>query len=75
MAECQKRDEQFGRIAQRLKECKQNGIPVFSIDTKKKELLGNFRRDNGTAYTKEAVRVNDQKSWGQTPCEPFTHVL
>ena len=59
MAECQKRDEQFGRIAQRLKECEENGIPVFSIDTKKKELLGNFRRDNGTAYTKEAVRVND----------------
>ena len=59
MAECQNRDEQFGRIAQRLKECEQNGIPVFSIDTKKKELLGNFRRDNGTAYAKETVRVND----------------
>lgn len=59
MADSQERDEQFDKIAQQLKECEQNGNPVFSIDTKKKELLGNFRRDNGTAYTKEAVRVND----------------
>ena len=29
------------------------------MDTKKKEILGPFRRDNGTAYCTEPVKVND----------------
>ena len=57
MADCKLRDEQFRKIEQLRKECEENGIPVFSMDTKKKEILGNFRRDNGTAYTTEAVKV------------------
>ena len=38
------RDEQFNKIGAVRKECQENGIPVFSIDTKKKELIGNFKR-------------------------------
>ena len=59
MADCKLRDEQFRKIEQLRRECKENGIPIFSVDTKKKELLGPFRRDNGSAYTTEPVKVND----------------
>jgi len=59
MADCEKRDEQFEIIERNRKYCEEHGIPVFSIDTKKKELLGPFRRDNGTAYTTEPIKVND----------------
>jgi hypothetical protein len=34
------------------------GLPVLSIDTKKKELLGNFYRD-GVIDTQETIQVND----------------
>ena len=47
------------RIEQLRTFCEEHGIPIFSVDTKKKELLGPYRRDNGTAYTTEAVEVND----------------
>lgn len=59
MADCEKRDEQFKIIEQNRRYCEEHGIPVFSIDTKKKELLGPFRRDNGTAYATEPIKVND----------------
>ena len=38
------RDAQFRKIEEVRKECAAKGIPVFSIDTKKKELIGNFKR-------------------------------
>lgn len=52
------RNEQFEKIA-RLRECfSKNGLPVLSIDTKKKELLGNFHRA-GSTYCTAGVEVND----------------
>jgi len=36
----------------------EGGLPVLSIDTKKKELLGNFYRD-GLIDTQETIQVND----------------
>lgn len=50
MKECVNRDAQF-RIIEDVR-CKVTkiGLPIISIDTKKKELLGNFRR-NGTTYS------------------------
>ena len=59
MADCELRDEQFKNIERQRRYCQEHGIPVFSMDTKKKELLGPFRRDNGTAYCTEPVAVND----------------
>jgi len=59
MADCELRDEQFNNIEQLRKWCDETGTPLFSMDTKKKELLGPFRRDNGTAYCTEPVKVND----------------
>ena len=35
-------DEQFGRIAELKARYQQAGNPIISMDTKKKELLGNF---------------------------------
>ncbi|ETX03552.1 ISAzo13-like element transposase-related protein [Candidatus Entotheonella palauensis] len=52
------RNEQFENI-QRLKdEYEAAGNPMVSMDTKKKELLGNFYRD-GHLYTLEARRAYD----------------
>jgi hypothetical protein len=55
---CLFRDEQFKNIASLRKEFFAAGLPVISIDTKKKELLGNLYRD-GHLYTKEVIRVYD----------------
>ncbi len=52
------RDDQFQHIAWRRKWYERLGWPVLSIDTKKKELLGNFFRP-GRAYTDATVRVFD----------------
>jgi hypothetical protein len=52
------RDEQFQYIARRRKWYQSRGWPVLSIDTKKKELLGNFFRP-GQAYTDGAIQVLD----------------
>src|SRR4051812_36631005 len=47
--------EKIGRLRQ---EYQQTGDPVISIDTKKKELLGNFHRA-GTTYTQQTVETFD----------------
>lgn len=52
------RDEQFEHIAQLRNQFQREGSPVLSIDTKKKELLGNFFRP-GRAYTNGHVHVLD----------------
>jgi hypothetical protein len=52
------RDEQFEHIARLRKTFQREGCPVLSIDTKQKELLGNFFRP-GRAYTNGRVHVLD----------------
>ncbi len=52
------RDEQFENIARLRDQYRRQGWPILSIDTKKKELLGDFFRA-GTAYTNGRVRVLD----------------
>jgi hypothetical protein len=59
MADCELRDEQFKNIERLRRFCAEHGIPIFSVDTKKKELLGPYRHDDGTAYTTEPVMVYD----------------
>jgi hypothetical protein len=58
MKEVEHRNEQFLHIKELRKEFISCGLPVLSIDTKKKELLGNFYRD-GHLYTSEAIKVFD----------------
>ena len=53
------RDRQFRYINRKVTEFQKQGNPVLSVDTKKKELVGNFR-NNGRIYRPkgEPVRVN-----------------
>ena len=51
------RNCQFEYIAQQKAEFQQAGLPVISVDTKKKELIGNFK-NSGRAWSKEAEQVN-----------------
>jgi hypothetical protein len=52
------RDAQFKRIAELKLEFETAGNPVVSIDTKKKELLGNFHRA-GKLECQAGIQVND----------------
>lgn len=52
------RDIQFKHIAAMRKRFALRGEPIISVDTKKKELIGNFR-NSGMAWRQSAVLVND----------------
>jgi hypothetical protein len=58
-AEHPDRDEQFRYIAALKAEYLREALPVISIDTKKKELIGNYRRDG--------------KTWRRDPIETDSH--
>lgn len=53
-----RRNDQFEKIAHLKHHFLDNNLPVLSIDTKKKEMLGNFYR-NGQYYDKTYRKVND----------------
>lgn len=52
------RDAQFAYIAELRERCATQGIPIISVDTKKKELIGNFK-NAGAAWNRSPIRVND----------------
>jgi hypothetical protein len=52
------RDRQFIYIASQRRSFLEKGLPVVSVDGKKKELIGNFRRP-GKTWSKEPVEVNE----------------
>ena len=58
MKEVADRDEQFKKIDQLKAEYETSGNPIISIDTKKKEQLGNFYRE-GHLYIQGELVVND----------------
>lgn len=58
LKEVKKRDEQFINIAKLKEEFSNENLPILSIDSKKKEMLGNFYRE-GKLYTKKAQEVFD----------------
>ena len=58
MVEVKFRNEQFEYIRKQVGEFVSCGLPVLSIDTKKKEMLGNFYRE-GHLLTQEPIEVND----------------
>jgi transposase len=56
------RDAQFQQINAMVKDCQQRGQPVISVDTKKKELVGDFQNAGVEWQPKgqpEQVRVHD----------------
>jgi hypothetical protein len=59
------RDRQFRKITRLTRRFLRAGQPVISIDTKKKELLGNFARP-GTLYAQRALPVHDHDFGGRS---------
>ena len=66
------RDRQFKLLAKRRRKCLHDGVPVISIDTKKKELIGNFK-NAGVTWRKTAHNVfdHDFPSWSDGRAVPF----
>lgn len=58
LKEVEGRNEQFEKINDLRAAFLEAGLPVFSIDTKKKEMLGNFQRP-GHGYGTAPLPVND----------------
>jgi len=52
------RDRQFRYLNQQCQQFAQNALPIISVDTKKKELVGRFK-NAGRVWSQEALRVND----------------
>jgi len=58
MKEVENKDEQFEKIASLKAEYEETDNPILSMDTKKKEVLGDFYRE-GYLYTREVVPTYD----------------
>ncbi len=54
----EERDAQFAHINELRERCAARHLPIISVDTKKKELIGRFKNP-GAAWSKEPVEVND----------------
>jgi hypothetical protein len=52
------RDAQFVRIAELREQCAVDHVPIISVDTKKKELVGHFKNP-GVTWDREPILVND----------------
>ena len=61
------RDEQFRYIASQRKAFSEAGLPVISVDTKKKELIGDFRNP-GRAWCRRPREVNEHDYASQAEC-------
>src|SRR5262249_21937010 len=67
-----RRDEQFRYIASLRKEFCQTGFPVISVDTKKKELIGDFRNPGKTWWGRpREVNEHDYASQTEGLAVPF----
>jgi hypothetical protein len=65
------RDEQFRYIASQKAQFLGDSLPVISIDTKKKELIGNYRRE-GKSWRREPIEVDTHfASYAQCVAVPF----
>lgn len=71
-ANCPDRDEQFIYMAEEKKQFLKRGLPIISVDTKKKELIGNFKNP-GPVWSQQATPVNDHdfRSQGIGMAIPF----
>jgi len=69
---CPERDEQFRYIASQRQTFAAMGLPIISVDTKKRELIGNFRKI-GRAWAREAPQVDEHDFPSQAECSalPF----
>jgi Rhodopirellula transposase DDE domain len=68
------RNAQFENIARLKAEFLNAGLPVISMDTKKKELLGNFYRD-GKIETQGTIETNDHDFGSDSEGTVIPHAL
>lgn len=61
------RDQQFRYIAQQREEFRREKNPRISVDTKKKELIGQFK-NHGQTWQQEAEKVNDHDFPSDAEC-------
>jgi hypothetical protein len=61
------RDAQFPYIAAQKEKYAAAGLPIISVDTKKKELIGNFR-NNGRVWCQEAPEVSEHGFASEAEC-------
>lgn len=52
------RDAQFSHIAELREQCAARHVPVISVDSKKKEIIGNFK-NAGQTWNRKPIAVND----------------
>lgn len=52
------RDAQFAYIAEKRESFARKGLPIISIDSKKRELVGNFK-NSGATWSRQPTLVND----------------
>jgi hypothetical protein len=52
------RDQQFGWLSHQREEFTRSGYPIISVDTKKKELVGQFK-NNGRVWSQAPILVQD----------------
>lgn len=66
------RNEQFEYIQAQIQQFLEHGWPIISVDTKKRELIGNFRNP-GRVWCQEPTRVNlyDFRSLAQGIAMPY----
>src|SRR5262249_25886523 len=64
---CPERDAQFKYIAAIKQRFSAAGLPIISVDTKKKELIGEFR-NNGKTWRREAEEVHEHDFPGVAEC-------
>jgi hypothetical protein len=64
---CPERDGQFKYIAAQKQRFMAAGLPVISVDTKKKELVGEFR-NNGRTWRRKAEEVHEHDFPGVAEC-------
>lgn len=65
------RDQQFRYIAVLKAQFLGEGLPVISVDTKKKELIGNYRRE-GESWRRKPIEVDSYfASYAQCVATPF----
>src|SRR5206468_2606214 len=70
-AEHPDRDEQFRYIAALKAEYLREALPVISIDTKKKELIGNYRRE-GKTWRRDPIEIDSHfASYANCVAVPF----
>lgn len=66
------RDAQFQKINSVVGQCLDMGIPVLSIDTKKKEMIGNFKR-NGKVFCQGTPTAFDHDFASYSDCTIVPH--